>query len=757
MSEKKPAATNRLARLGWFLAGLALFFIGMRCSTGGLQDLMKLRQLQRLTPVEAVGVLPGEAILSGKVKSADRPPLISPKQKVASVYYRYRVEYRCRDSDGDETWCVSEDKKQYIPFLIQDNTGTVLVEPGSRVEWDVPKQFEEVDGNKRYTEWRLHPGDTVNAIGYIDNRSMKFSVEGHYLPIISTNSVAEIRGDVGHGGLIWLWLGVTCGIGSVFCILYSLQVHRVMVHVLIQTLGIALFLGTDGINMIRADLLAAHQWFEQRKVLAENEISRLYRKHHDSWQGWQQLKEGGQTVNHELPEPDIARVRSIYQSLIKNQLSLEEQSQRFFARVALLGHPVNTEPLPYFDWVNTDPPETLMNSRLSGWLPWAELVVSGLLGAVLLIVALKSIHWKRMIENLPTSKIKGVMPGLAELQGKVCLPEDQQPLASPLKGIACVYYQYVVREKRRQNNKTKWVTIVDETQSREFELQDDSAQIAVDPAKAKVISYRKYRKTEGKREYCETILGLDDDLYVLGECQWDQAATHELKIAKGDDSTPFIVSNLPERMVLLLQAGQGIGLLTASFSLFILFMLILFGMAGGFAFSDLVLAGLTAPVFGLLVMTIIHYNDLVFLRQRVSRNWANIDVMLQKRFDLFRSLQEVVQKMMAHEKELLEMLSQVRTQATPRAGDARALQQSISQQEQVASRWVALQEAYPDIKANEVASRFMHAMSNMETELSLVRSAYNDAVEYYNARLQSFPDVLLAKAFGFDSKEFGRW
>ncbi|MDX1693763.1 MAG: LemA family protein, partial [Ketobacteraceae bacterium] len=142
---------------------------------------------------------------------------------------------------------------------------------------------------------------------------------------------------------------------------------------------------------------------------------------------------------------------------------------------------------------------------------------------------------------------------------------------------------------------------------------------------------------------------------------------------------------------------------------------------------------------------------------RVLRNWANIDVLLQKRFDLFRNLQSVVDRSMDYEKELLTLISDARALDRPATGDTRELAQTLAGQDRLNQRLMAIREDYPQLKASEPVSRFMAIMADTETDISLVRGGYNDAVETYNARIQSFPDVILAKLFRFDVAEFGHW
>ena len=100
----------------------------------------------------------------------------------------------------------------------------------------------------------------------------------------------------------------------------------------------------------------------------------------------------------------------------------------------------------------------------------------------------KGIKWmrqKRLIENIPTSKIRSLAMGLAEVFGEA-LPAGKEILKSPFSGKDCVYYRYTVEEYRSSGKHRSWATI-DKGNSRErFFLKDSTGQVLVDPDGAKV-------------------------------------------------------------------------------------------------------------------------------------------------------------------------------------------------------------------------------------------------------------------------------
>ena len=172
---------------------------------------------------------------------------------------------------------------------------------------------------------------------------------------------------------------------------------------------------------------------------------------------------------------------------------------------------------------------------------------------------------------------------------------------------------------------------------------------------------------------------------------------------------------------------------------------------------DLLMAAFVPSCYLLIVTFILHYNDLIFLRQRVNRNWSNIDVFLQKRFDLIQALNKVVKEFMSHENTLHEQLALLRAANKNATSDVDAMAEYEKDERVFAKAFTARLEAYPDLKSNELVQRFMASFSELETELALIRSGYNDAVTTYNERIESFPDLIFAKFFGFTPREVLRF
>ena len=153
------------------------------------------------------------------------------------------------------------------------------------------------------------------------------------------------------------------------------------------------------------------------------------------------------------------------------------------------------------------------------------------------------------------------------------------------------------------------------------------------------------------------------------------------------------------------------------------------------------------------------YNGLVTSRNGWKNAFAQIDVQLQRRFDLIPNLVETAKAYMGHERETLEAVIAARSAAQSglaaakaHPGDADAMAQLAASQGQlngVLGRLLAVAEAYPDLKANQNMMQLTEELSSTENRVAFARQAYNDAVMAYNNQRETFPSVLLANAFGF--------
>ena len=155
----------------------------------------------------------------------------------------------------------------------------------------------------------------------------------------------------------------------------------------------------------------------------------------------------------------------------------------------------------------------------------------------------------------------------------------------------------------------------------------------------------------------------------------------------------------------------------------------------------------------LLIIWIIGiYNGLVSSRQKVDNAWSQIDVTLQRRFDLIPNFVETVKGYMNHESETFEKIASLRTSWA----NANTVAQKANLDEQLSTALktiMAVSENYPELKANQNFSELSEELRNTENKISFARQFYNDTVTMYNTKLQLFPTNIIASIFHFEPKD----
>jgi LemA protein len=162
-------------------------------------------------------------------------------------------------------------------------------------------------------------------------------------------------------------------------------------------------------------------------------------------------------------------------------------------------------------------------------------------------------------------------------------------------------------------------------------------------------------------------------------------------------------------------------------------------------------------VVAFFIMTM--YNRLVSLRNRFKNAFAQIDVQLRRRYDLIPNLVETAKAYMKHERGTLEAVIEARNAASRAekqvAGDPTdmAAMQSLAGAERslagAMTRFFALAEAYPDLKADANMRQLSEELTSTENRVAFARQGYNDAVTQYNTARETFPSNLIAGSFGF--------
>ena len=158
-------------------------------------------------------------------------------------------------------------------------------------------------------------------------------------------------------------------------------------------------------------------------------------------------------------------------------------------------------------------------------------------------------------------------------------------------------------------------------------------------------------------------------------------------------------------------------------------------------------------IIAVLVIAVIGmYNSLVQSKIKVDNAWSQIDVQLQRRFDLIPNFVETVKGYMTHEKETFEKIADLRT--------SWANTQSVSEKADLDNQLstalktiMAVSENYPDLKANQNFADLSEELRNTENKISFSRQFYNDTVTMYNTKLEVFPSNIIAGMFNFKARD----
>lgn len=146
------------------------------------------------------------------------------------------------------------------------------------------------------------------------------------------------------------------------------------------------------------------------------------------------------------------------------------------------------------------------------------------------------------------------------------------------------------------------------------------------------------------------------------------------------------------------------------------------------------------------------YNDIVRLHEGVDGAWAQVETVLQRRYDLIPNLVNTVKGYASHERELLEELTRLRSQWAS-AGSMDAKVEAAGAMEGALARLMVVVENYPDLKANQNFLALQDELAGTENRIAVERRRYNSSVQFYNTRIRAFPGVWVAQRNGFERIE----
>lgn len=168
-------------------------------------------------------------------------------------------------------------------------------------------------------------------------------------------------------------------------------------------------------------------------------------------------------------------------------------------------------------------------------------------------------------------------------------------------------------------------------------------------------------------------------------------------------------------------------------------------------------------VIGLILLYGVYvYNNFVRLSQQAKEAWADIDVQLKRRYDLIPNLIETVKGYAAHERGVLDAVTEARAKATATHVDASGV--TAEQMAAMAGaesalgaslgKLMAIAEAYPDLKANQNFAQLQSELADTENKIQAARRFYNGNARDLKIALQSFPSNIIGNMFNFKEEQF---
>jgi LemA protein len=173
------------------------------------------------------------------------------------------------------------------------------------------------------------------------------------------------------------------------------------------------------------------------------------------------------------------------------------------------------------------------------------------------------------------------------------------------------------------------------------------------------------------------------------------------------------------------------------------------------AFKWIVLAVFVSAV----LWAVASYNALVGLKHGVAKAWSNVDVLLKQRYEELPKLVETCRQYMSHEKDTLERVIRARNAAANASstGNMAALGEAEGQLRLGLGQLFAVAESYPVLKADETFRNLQSRITQLENSIADRREFYNESVNLINVRVETFPDVFIARFFGFRSQSLLRF
>jgi LemA protein len=155
-----------------------------------------------------------------------------------------------------------------------------------------------------------------------------------------------------------------------------------------------------------------------------------------------------------------------------------------------------------------------------------------------------------------------------------------------------------------------------------------------------------------------------------------------------------------------------------------------------------------------VIWFVVQYNSLVGLRNYIRESWSNVDTELKRRYDLIPNLVATVQGYAAHEKAVLERVTELRNRCFANNGSPGEQARDENQLVDALKQLLVVVENYPQLKADQHFLKLQQELANTENRIQAARRFYNGNVRDYRNKRETFPSNLVARMFRFQAEEF---
>lgn len=407
-----------------------------------------------------------------------------------------------------------------------------------------------------------------------------------------------------------------------------------------------------------------------------------------------------------------------------------------------------------------------------------------LIGTVILCIALilttlstKTKYYK--VFRTPLSLAKYCYEGTpAHVEGII---ESDEFLESPHRKEKCVFYHYIEEELRKKKDSSYWVVVKNEMKFIPFKIRDESGSIWVDLRNIDMIgNYIKISRKlkESHQNFVDygnsEILGLETKLQnfiynqkgFLGLTFGSQRRAKEIllipnqkvlvygwvfkengkKVIAENKEVPLIVSSYNRKEFEKRKGGK--------FNIWKLALIV------GFCCNILLLLLPLISIWIKLIIALLYficsiyssYNHIYRLEERCENARNQIYLELKKRSDLIPNLIILVNAYSQHEKNLIKILTEIRSDFSENISKKDF--EEYLESEKKLSKFFSISEKYPKLKASESFKNFEEQLTMIENHIAHYRGFYNNQVLQYNTFISLFPFNLLAKITKNKEKEF---